>query len=161
DGNRVMEFAPPGTALRPERWTSELNFFGWQKAGEKQPVPDLPADTVVRISVQWREPHDPDYQEPGADVYRRPLATPRRAGLRQLDPEGKKRPADDFEVVAVPGGLPQRLDNDPRAATYEQVVEFKVNPAGRYALRVEGLVPTGIRPAGAVSLPGPQQSWEL
>jgi hypothetical protein len=160
DGNRAMEFAPPEAPLRPKRWTSELNFFGWQPVGGK-PVPELPDNAVVRVSVQWREPHDPEYQEPGADVYRRPLATLRLVVLRQPDPEGEKRPADDLEVVAWSSGLPQRLDNDPRSATYEQVVEFKVHPAGRYALRVEGLVPKGIRPAGAVALPGAETQWEL
>jgi hypothetical protein len=161
DGNRVMEFAPPGAKLRPERWTSELNFFGWQPIGGK-PSPDLPADATLRVSVQWREPHDPEFQLAGEDPYRWPLATLRLVVLRQPDPDGKKRAADDLEVVASSSGLPQRLANDPRAATYEQVVEFKVNPAGRYALRVEGLVPAGIRPRGSVAaLPGAQETWEL
>jgi hypothetical protein len=160
DGNRVMEFAPAGKKLLPERWTSELNFFGWLPSGGK-PTPDLPANAVVRVSVQWREPHDPEFQQAGEDAYRWPLATLRLVVLRQLDPEGSKRPADDLEVVAYTSGLPQRLANDARAATYEQVVEFKVNPAGRYALRVEGMVPAGIRPRGAVALPGTQETWEL
>ena len=44
--------------------------------------------------------------------------------MRQPDPEGKKRPADDLQMVAESVGLPQRVVNRPNGSTYEQVVEF-------------------------------------
>src|SRR5438132_1008527 len=59
DGNGVMEFAPPGTSLKPGRWTPELNFLGWQPLSGTAAL-DLPK-TRLRISVQWREPHDPSF----------------------------------------------------------------------------------------------------
>ena len=122
---------------------------------------DIPASTRLRLSVQWREPHDPDFLRHGQDVYRRPLAAPRLTLLRQLDPTGTKQPADDFQVVAQTVGLPQRLDNQPDSAVYEQTVEFTVAQAGRYALRVEGRVPATIRPPDQPTVPAAEKTWEL
>jgi hypothetical protein len=72
-------------------------------------------------------------------------------------------PADDLAVVAQSVGLPQRLDNQPNSAVYEQTVEFNVPEVGRYVLRVEfpGGVPAGIRPAGVPTLPALNKAWEL
>jgi subtilisin family serine protease len=166
DGNGVMEFAAPETPLAKGRWTRELNFLAWQPFG-KAPALDLPAGTRLRISMQWREPHDPEYLRRGEDLYRTPLARLRLVLLRQRDPQGKDLATDDMEEVAnTPGyeerfGLPQRLANSPSSATYEQVLEFTVPRAGRYALSVEGKVPAGIRPAGVASLPAFEKRWEL
>lgn len=162
DDNGVMEFVPSGTPLKPARWTRELNFLGWQAFG-KNSSPELPDKARVRLSVQWREAHDRQfYFRPGEDDrYRRPLADLRLLVLRQLDPAGEKRPGDDLEVVAVSQELPQRLDNQPTYAIYEQSVEFPASAAGRYALRVEGRVPSGTRPAGSPTLPALEKSWEL
>jgi hypothetical protein len=160
DGNGVMEFAPPEEPLRPGKWTPELNFLGWQPFGRPQ-APELPAGARVRLSVQWTEPHDPEFFGPGEDLYRRPLADLRLMVLRQRDPSGTKLPADDLEVTARTLGVPQRIDSRPEGATYEQWVEFTVDPAGRYAVRVEGTVPAGIRPAGTATLPALQRDWEL
>src|SRR5262249_13225345 len=146
DGNGVMEFAPPGTPLRPGRWTSELNFLGWQPAAGMS-TPDLPK-TRIRVSIQWREPHDPAFLQIGEDYYRQPLADVRLLILRQRDPTGTKLPADEMEVVARSEGVPLRLDNQPSSGAYEQTVEFTVDNPGRYALRVEGRVPATIRPPG-------------
>jgi hypothetical protein len=159
DGNGVMEFAPPDTPLRPGRWTSELNFLGWQPAAGT-PTPDLPK-TRLRVSIQWREPHDPAFWQTGEDLYQRPLADVRLLILRQRDPTGTKLPADDMEVVARSEGVPLRLDNQPSSAAYEQAVEFTVDNPGRYALRVEGRVPATIRPPGEPTLPSLQKTWEL
>lgn len=160
DGDGVMEYLPPGAPLPPQRWSPSLAFLSWQPAGGAATA-DVPANTRVRLSIQWREPHDPDFLRHGEDLYREPLASPRLLLLRQLDPAGAKQPADDFEVVAQTVGLPQRLDNEPGSAVYEQTVEFAVKDAGRYALRVEGRVPAGIRPAGVPTVPAAEKTWEL
>jgi hypothetical protein len=191
DANGVMEFLPTGAKLPPETWTPELAFLAWQPhTGER--TLELPEGARVRVTLQWREPHDPAYffrvDEP--DRYLRPLADLRLVALYQRDPGAKVLPADDFEVVGRSPLLPQRLDNQPNGATYQQVVEFTVAKAGRYALRVErmlprqwlleeapepadsplgrpllieltGLTSTGIRPAGAPALIGQETQWEL
>jgi hypothetical protein len=186
DGNGVLEFAPPGTPLPAGRWTAELNFLGWQPF-EAAATPDLPDGTKVRVSLQWREPHDPSlFFRPGTpDLYRQPLAELRLVILRQRDPQAKTLPADDFEVVARSSGWPQRLANHPASSSYEQSVEFAAVQGARYAVRVERpratrwvigtdprtgrpvlrqlerLVPTGIRPLGAATLPALEKHWEL
>jgi hypothetical protein len=160
DGNGVMEFAPAGTPLPAGRWTPELNLLGWQRFGKK-PVPDLPAKARLRVSVQWREAHDPEFWRGGEDVYQEPLVDLRLVVLRQRDPSGTRLPADDLEVVARSDGLPQRLDNQPTHATYEHALEFTADPAGRYVVRLEGRAPTGTRPPKQPTLPSSQKSWEL
>ncbi len=160
DGDGVMEFLPAGTHLPQGRWSPALAFLQWQPAAGPA-VADIPADTRLRLSVQWREPHDPDFLRHGQDAYRQPLATPRLLLLRQIDPTGAKQPADDFQLVAQTVGLPQRLDNQPESAVYEQTVEFTVTQAGRYALRVEGRVPATIRPPGEPTVPAAEKTWEL
>jgi hypothetical protein len=159
-GDGVLEFRPPGAPLPANLWGPGLAFLGWREAGGAV-APDLPAKARLRVTVQWREPHDPEFLRRGEDAYREPLAALRLLVLRQLDPSGKRQPADDFEVVAQSTGLPQRLDNQPNSAVYEQEVEFTVPEEGRYALRVEGQVPPGIRPRSAPSLPAQEIRWEL
>jgi hypothetical protein len=159
DGNGFMEFAPPGTPLRPGRWSSELNFLSWQPA-RGAAAPDLPK-ARLRVSIQWREPHDPAFWQSGSDLYQRPLADLRLLLLRQRDPTGTKLPADDMEVVARSDGIPLHLDNQPSSAAYEQTLEFTVDNPGRYALRVEGRVQDTIRPASQPTLPNLQKTWEL
>lgn len=186
DHNGVMEFVPPGAALPKGHWTAELNFLGWSPHRGK-PGPDLPDKAHLRISLQWREPHDPDYQpRPGEpDHFLLPLTPLRLVLVRQRDPQGKKLPADDLQVVAYSAGVPQRLVNQPSYAVYEIDMPYAVEQPGRYAVRVErmldtrwvpandpvtgrpvllqleGLVPTGTRPLGAASLPAFEKSWEL
>jgi hypothetical protein len=181
DGNGAMEFAAPETPRK-----SELNFLAWQPF-ERERVVDLPAGATIRVSLQWREPHDPAFffRSGDPDAYHKPLADLRLIALRQRDPDGKKHPADDFEVVARSGGLPQRLDNSPNSATYELDLHFRVAQPGRYALRIErqlpkkwvlgvdptgdrhvlrlldGLAPSGIRPLGKAVLPAYEKTWEL
>jgi hypothetical protein len=166
DGNGVMEFAAPDTKLREDRWTRELNFLAWQPFGKGRTL-DLPAGARLRVSVQWREPHDPSLLRRGEDLYRQPLARLRLVLLRQRDPSGKRLPTDDMEEVAHTMGygdrygLPQRLANGPSSATYEQDLEFTVPHAGRYALRLEGRVPRGTRPIREPHLPALAKTWEL
>jgi hypothetical protein len=186
DGNGVMEFAPEDARLPRGRWTAELNFLGWQPH-EKNPLPELPQQGKLRISIQWREPHDPAHQpRPGEkDEYRQPLAQLRLVLLRQRDPDGKKTSADSFEVVAISHGLPQRLENQPNFAVYEQTLDVAIPQPGRYAVRVErqrdarwvmetdpqtkrpvlarieGLAAVGVRPLGSAVLPALAEQWEL
>ncbi|MCI0464119.1 MAG: hypothetical protein L0Z62_44870, partial [Gemmataceae bacterium] len=167
DGNGVLEFAgadvPPGSTrrlLRQGQWTPELNFFAWQPPTGPQ-SPELPANAKIRLSIQWREVHEPEFWTRGEDLYRTPLVNLRLVVLRQRDPTGTKLPADDLEVVARSEGLPQRLDKQPSWATYEQMLEFTIDTPGRYAVRVEGRMPDRIRPASEPMLPALQKSWEL
>lgn len=160
DGNQVMEFGAAERRLPSDWWQSELNFLAWQPHGQK-PTFELPAKAQVRLSLQWREPHDPELFRGGEDPYREPLARLSLVVLRQRDPSGTKLATDDFEVIARSSSAPQRLDNRPSSALYEQTVEFAVDTAGRYALRVEGAVPPGTRPPSVPTLPMLTKFWEL
>jgi hypothetical protein len=159
DGNGVMEFAPFATVLPQGRWTPELNFLGWQ-AQNGTVSPDLPDKAKLRISVQWREPHDPKLSG-RQDFYQSPLANLKLVVLRQRDPSGKTLRADVLEVVAQSSDLPLRLVSQPAFAIYEQTLEFTVPAAGRYALRVEGKQPVDIRPGSVPTLPVMERHWEL
>jgi hypothetical protein len=186
DGDGVMEFIAWSTSLPPGDWTRDLAFLAWQPfAGPR--TPDVPAKTRLRVSLQWSEPHDPDYYaRPGEeDYYLQPLARLRFVVLRQRDPAGKTMPADAFEVVARSPERAVRLQNSPRSGTYELEAEFLAEKGGRYALQLEkqlgsrwvllpeprggkyllreqtGLAATGIRPLGAVTLPALQVDWQL
>jgi hypothetical protein len=154
NGDGAMEFTAPETALPAGRWTSQLNFLGWNAGATSQ---ELPAGAKLRLSLQWREAHDPDFLAHGEDVYQEPLANLSIVILRQRDPSGQKLPADDMEVVAQSERLPQRLDNQPTAATYEHVLEFTVPAAGRYAVMISGKAPMstrpGLQPSVAASMP--------
>src|SRR4051812_19085033 len=52
------------------------------------------------------------------------------------------------------------IERTPTMATYESVIEFTVETAGRYAIRFEGIVPTTIRPVGAPTVPAQNRGWE-
>jgi hypothetical protein len=183
----ALEFAEPKAVLPPGRWTSELNFLSWQPyQGEAQP--DLPDKTHVRVTLQWREPHDPEYYllPGGEDPYLRPLAVMRLVLLRQRDPEGKIVPADAFDVIARTSGEPTRLEHLPGSTLYELALDVTLDRPGRYAVRIErqrdtkwilvkhptrsdqfvfqqlrDLNPTGTRPVGAPTLTGLEKNWEL
>jgi hypothetical protein len=186
DGDGILEFLPPAAPLPAGLWTRDLAFLAWQPYGGP-PSPDIPAKTRLRVSVQWTEPHDPDYfARPGEpDLYLRPLAELRLTVLRQRDPSAKKLPADDFEAVARTAERPQRIDNAPGSSTYELALEFTAEEAGRYALQIShqtgarwilvpdpktdrytlrevtGLAPTGIRPLDVATLPALEAHWQL
>jgi hypothetical protein len=151
DGNGILEFAPVDQPLPKDRWTPELNFLAWQPPEGR--LTDIPAGTPLRIALQWREAHDPAPLRVGEDVYREPLAYFRIVLFHQPDPQGKKQPADDLEMVAQSSGIPQRVSQTLSGATYEQVVELKVPRAGRYAVRIEGTLPSGIFAPGENRLP--------
>src|SRR5262245_32336651 len=116
DGAGVMDFVPAGSHLPPQRWSPSLAFLSWQPAAGAA-VADIPANTQLRLSIQWREPHEPGLP------YSQPLTSPQLVLLRQIDPTGTKQPADDFQVVKESVGLPQRLDSQSNSAVYEQTLE--------------------------------------
>jgi hypothetical protein len=160
DANGIMEFAAPESPLPEGSWTRELNFLDWQPA-EGAAVRELPANVKIRLSVQWREAHDPEFLQTGEDAFRDPLANLRLVLVQQPDPEGKKQPADDLVIVAESVGKPQRLLNGASFGTYEQMLEFRITKPGRYALCVEGKLPESTRPRGFPTLPATRQFGEL
>jgi hypothetical protein len=185
-GDPAMKFVDDRDKLPKGRWSNEVNFLSWQ-THQGEAKDDLPAKTKLRITMQWREPHDPDYfLRPGEeDFYRTPLANMRVQLLRQRDPKAEKLPADLFDLVARTTGWPQRLEHLPNGSFYEHVLEVPLADAGRYAIRVEkdvntqwlfaphpvrrtpsylllqGLTPSGIRPLGAPALAALEKNWEL
>jgi hypothetical protein len=161
DGNGVFDFAEPTMPLPVERWTRELNFLGWIPTEGGNRVADLPAGAKMRVAVQWTETHDPSADVfDGSDPYRTPICDIRLLVLQQRDPSGSKIANDDLNVIARSGKLPQMIERTPNLATYEYVVEFTAETAGRYALRLEGLVPPTIRPAGTPTIPAQDRGWE-
>jgi hypothetical protein len=185
-GDPAMKFAEDDDPLPKGRWSNEVNFLDWQPHLGKAEV-NLPEKAKLRITLQWREPHDPDYYlRPGEpDDYLKPLAALRLQLLRQRDPEAKTLPADLFELVGRSAGLPERLEHIPAGSVYEIALEVQIEKPGRYALRVEkqierqwvmgkhpvrntpmfqvleGLTPTGIRPLGAPTLTALEKDWDL
>jgi hypothetical protein len=160
DRNGVMEFAHSEAPLSAESWSRELNFLAWRDAAGNV-TPDLPAGSRVRVTLTWREPHDPALARIGQDAFREPLTFFRLQAVRQLDAAGSKRPADDVDVIAQSAGLPHRLDQTASSATYEVSVEFRVPEAGRYAIRVEGRIPESDRPASLPTLPHLRRTGEI
>src|SRR5262249_58322723 len=165
DGNGVMEFGDDKVKLVRGAWTKEINFLGWLPSG-KEMTRDLPENTKLRLTLQWREPHDSLPLRVGEDLYREPLATLRLVLVRQPDPDGKDRPRDDLEVIALKPNetttaLPQRLNQTLNAATWEHVVEVRLPKAGRYGVFIEGKVPESIQAKGEVRLPMQKRFGEL
>jgi hypothetical protein len=160
DANGVMEFTPPDRPLPAGTWDRELAFLAWQ-GQDGQTMLDLPMGAVLRISVSWREAHDPNLAASGEDLYRSPLSDLRIKVYHQPDPKGASRPADDLEVVAASVGPPLRLDKTPHAGVYEQSAFLTVTQPGRYAIRIEGKAANDIRPPSAPTVPGARRSGEL
>jgi hypothetical protein len=157
DNNGVMEFAPAGTELKSDRWSHELNFLS-RRAADGKDVLDLPAGAKVRVSVQWREPHDPEVPELD---YRVAVAPLKLQLVKQRDPDGEKFASDEIDLVAESEGLPARLHIEPRFGVYEHSLEITLPAAGRYALRLEGRVPTRVRPPVVPTLNAQEVRWEL
>jgi hypothetical protein len=156
--NGVMEFAAPGTPLAKHAWTPELNFLAWR---DGETSAELPQGAKVRVTLQWREAHDPEFMLHNEDVYRTPLAPLRVLVLRQRDPQGKKLDGDDMEVIAQSDRLPERIDNQPNSSIYEQTVDFTVPAAGRYAVMILGRAAAGIRPPDRTIIPTEARVGEL
>ncbi len=160
DGNGVMEFAPAGAILPKGSWTNEVNFLSWQSPKDGESL-ELPANAKVRVSLQWQEAHEAALAESGLDAYRNPLANLKIVLIYEPDPEGKKEPADDVMVAAESVGPPLRLQAAANHAIYEQTLTFTVGKPGRYALRIEGVVPESTRPSQFPTLPAAVKTFEL
>lgn len=132
DNNGVMEFAPKMSMPTPFSWTRELNFLTMIGADGK-PTDTLANSAKIRVSVQWREPRDPDTDLTGNAAFPFTLKL-----LRQIDPTGAKTATDEFAVVAQTVGAPTHIQRTFSAGVYEQVLEVTIPGDGRYALRVEG-----------------------
>jgi hypothetical protein len=161
DENGVMEFVAPKKPMLPAgSWSPELNFLSWQPAkGAAQSA--LPANARLRLTLQWREAHDPLPLRVGEDVYREPLAKLNLVVAYQPDPDGKARPSDDLEVVTTSAGPPTRLNQTLNSATYEQVIDLTIAKPGRYAVFVEGKLPDGIKAPGEATLPANRTVGEV
>jgi hypothetical protein len=132
NGNGRAEFAPPTIPLPKGEWSRELNFLATLSADGTM-SPTLKAGTKVRLTVQWRETHDPAAYGGSEALF--PLTV---RVFQQLDPDGKARASDELKEVARPIGGPYRLVKEPTYGIYEQVVEFAVPEDGRYAILLEG-----------------------
>ena len=165
-GDPAMKFDDDSLPLPRGRWSNEINFLNWQPYQGEGKL-DFPDKVRLRLTLQWREPHDPDYFQLGDDdLYRIPLAEMRLTLLRQRDPEAKAIPADIFDlmgrttgwpnrvvpgsaseqpprprIVRAPGGA-QRIEHLPTSSVYEHVLEVPLEKGGRYAVRIEKLAST-------------------
>ena len=140
DDNGVMEFTP-STAIPAKRWTPELNFFNYA-AGDAKAQSALPKGLKLRVSLQWREPHNENAFLPSEPAFPFRLRL-----LRQVDPDAKTYATDDFTEVARSFGDPVRLASNNSSGTYEASFDVALPADGVYALRVEGglAVPTQVK----------------
>ncbi len=157
DGNGLMEFDLPGSAPKKGRWTPELNFLAFQP-DHGVATGDLPANARVRITMQWREPHDPEISE---IEYRQPNALLGLTLFRQRDPTGDKLATDEMELIARSEADPERLHKVPHFGVYEQSIELTLPAGGHYAIQVEGRVPNSTRPGGVALIPALLTDIEL
>ena len=130
--NGVMEFANSGAALPAKEWTRELNFLG-TRLPDGTSSTTLAAGAKIRLTVQWRETHDPNGYGGQESIFPLGLRV-----LQQLDPEGKSRATDDMKEIARSVGGPYRIYAEPGYGVYEQIVEFTVPADGRYCTMIEG-----------------------
>jgi hypothetical protein len=156
DGNGAMEFVPPSQLLAKDRWSRELNFLA--RRNNDSNVVDLKQGDKVRVSIQWREPHDPTLTEVD---YRIPVASLKLQLVKQRDFNGEKYSSDEIDLIASSEGLPERLTLGSNFGVYEHSLEVTLPADGRYALRVEGQVPNRIRPPQVTTLPSQEFSWEI
>jgi hypothetical protein len=108
-----------------------LNFIGMRSpAGEV--TPDIPANTKLRFVIQWREPADPNFPE--GDIPQYPLTI---RLWRQLDPAGEKRSSDEMLEEARSVSVPNVIFRTQTFLVFEQMLEYTVPAAGRYAVALE------------------------
>jgi hypothetical protein len=131
NGDGLMEFVPFNAKLPADNWTPQLNFLGTRTVGGDL-SPEIAKDAKLRFVVQWREPADPNF--PGGEVPAYPLTL---RLLRQMDPTGEKRSSDEMQEVARSVSVPNVIFRTQTYLVYEQMVEYKVPEAGRFALALE------------------------
>jgi hypothetical protein len=144
-----MEFSPLNTPLPAGSWSPEMNFMGIRTpTGEVSS--DLPAGVRLRLVMQWREPVDP--KMPGLDIPAYPVIL---RVFRQLDPNGEKQPSDEMAETARSGAGPYAIFRTNSFVVYEQLLEYELPVAGRYAF----VVATGYQPDPV--LPGLRRDVEI
>ena len=138
DANRngTMEFAPPDQPLPPANWSPEMNFLGVQSpTGRDDRGPPRRGEAAIHDAVaRTARPELPAVDQPMHPVVLRLF--------RQLDPNGEKRPSDEMAEDARSVGGPYPILLTKTFVVYEQILEFTVPVAGRYAL----VVATGYQP---------------
>jgi hypothetical protein len=145
DANGVMEFAAAGQPIPAGRWTRELNFLGYRAGGKGGAI--VPAGSKLRVTLQWREPHNPDVVLPAEPTIPFTLRL-----FRQLDPTGQTVASDDLVEVARSVGDAVRLLKTAGSGVYEVTLDVTTPAEGVYALRVEkGVDQTGLPAAAKVS----------
>ncbi len=82
--------------------------------------------------VQWREPADPNFPEGDIPLYPLTLRL-----LRQIDPTGTRRSSDEMLEEARSVSVPNVIYRTQTFLVFEQMVEYTVPAAGRYALAIE------------------------
>jgi hypothetical protein len=142
DSNGVMEFTPAGMPVPAKRWSRELNFLGYSADGKTDGT--VPAGTKLRITIQWREPHNPDVVLPAEPTHPLDLRL-----YRQIDPLGKTVASDELAEVARSTGETVRLYKSAGSGVYEAMLETVIAADGVYALRVERGVAGGDLPPAA------------
>ncbi len=158
DNNNIMEFIPKKDPIHKGNWTRELNFIQFESAQNGSVVAELPEGANIRISIQWREPHDPQVAE---EDYRDSNVPIELQLLHQLDPAGKLLASDEMDVVAISQKKPSRLSYEGNYGIYEQTIETKIPRTGKYALRVLGKIPLSLKPQVITDLAANDIYWEL
>lgn len=135
DANRdgLMEFAPSGTKLPADNWSPQLNFLGTRAPGGAL-TPELAKDAKLRFVVQWREPADQNFPDGDIPAYALSLRM-----LRQIDPTGEKRSSDEMQEEGRSVSAPNVIHRTRTYLVFEQMLEFTVPAAGRYALALESV----------------------
>jgi hypothetical protein len=133
DDNRdgLMEFVRPDTKLPADNWSSQLNFLG-TRSPTGEVTPELAANTKLRFVIQWREPADPNFPENEIPLYPLTLRL-----WRQIDPAGEKRSSDEMLEEARSVSVPNVIFRTRTFLVFEQMLEYTVPAAGRYALVIE------------------------
>lgn len=149
NGDSLIEFAPPTAKPPAGDWSRALNFLG-TRAAAGEVTPELAADTKLRLVVQWREPADPNFPDSETPAYPLTLRL-----LRQIDPNGETRSSDEMAEVARSAEVPSVIYRTRTFLVFEQMLEFTVPAAGRYALMVQSL------PAEEPLIPAQKRDLEI
>lgn len=158
DGNGVMEWSMLSTGKDPFPAENMALLFQTQSPAKAQE--ELPPGTLVRVTVQWREPRDPYFTKTDRKASRQPIAHLKPKIVRVEPTKGNLRLADRA-IVGQPSGPPLLIDHTLNSAVFESPIFFETPNAGRYELRLEGQIPDSIIPAGAPQLPVNRQKPEI
>ncbi|MCY2944453.1 MAG: hypothetical protein NT142_07940 [Planctomycetota bacterium] len=158
DGNGVMEWSM--LAVGKDPFPAENMALLFQTQGGAKAQDEIPAGTLVRVTVQWREPRDPYFTKTDRKASRLPIADLKPKLVRVEPTKGNLRLADRA-IVGQASGPPLLIDHTLNSAVFESHIFFEAPSAGRYELRLEGQIPDTIIPAGAPQLPVNRQKPEI